>query len=192
MRGENAPAGERERPHIARRIGSVVLGLAVLAGLAAAAAIAIVPAVTGAHALTVLSGSMAPALPVGSVVVVRPTPAEQIVPGNVITFTDHDPDSPATRIVTHRVVDVQQGPAGLTFGTRGDANNDVDARRTAAADVLGVQWYAVPWVGTIRDSLSSPVGLFYVAGILLLLVAAHLLLPRTQPVRDRAQGARQL
>lgn len=147
-------------------------------------AVSAVPALTGSHALTVLSGSMEPALPVGSVVVARPTSAEQIAVGDVITYTDRDPDSPATRVVTHRVVDIVQEPAGPTFGTKGDAN-DVDPGRPPAADVIGMQRYAVPWVGTVREGFGTPVGLFYAAGILLLLVAAHLLVPKTRQVRMR-------
>lgn len=174
----------RERPHVVRRVGSVVLGIAVAVALAAAAAIAVVPALAGAKAMTVLSGSMAPALPVGSIVVARPVPPAEIVAGDVITYTDRDPASPATRVVTHRVTDVAPGPGGPTFGTKGDANDAPDAGRVAAADVLGVQWYTVPWVGTVRDSLTTPAGLSYAAGIALLILSAHLLLPRTRRIRE--------
>lgn len=175
-----------ERPHVVRRIGTVVLWAALVVGLVAAAAIAVVPALTGARAMTVLSGSMEPALPVGAVVVAREMPPDQIAVGDVITYTDRDPDSPATRVVTHRVIDIVQEPEGLAFGTKGDANNGADPGTTAAADIIGVQWYSVPWVGTIRESLTTPVGLSYAAGILLLILAAHLLLPHTQPVRTAA------
>lgn len=185
MTGTNTEDGDGEPPeqaHIVRRVGAVVLWVALLVGLVAAAAVAIVPALTGARAMTVLSGSMEPALPVGAVVVARETPAEQIAVGDVITYTDRDPDSPATRVVTHRVIGVVQEPGGLAFATQGDANNAPDPGTTAAADVIGVQWYAVPWVGTIRESLTGPVGLSYAAGILLLILSAHLLLPRTASV----------
>lgn len=177
---------EHERPHVVRRIGSALLWTALLLVVIAAVAVAVVPAVTGSHALTVLSGSMRPALPVGSVVVTRPTSAEEIRPGDVVTYTDRAPDSADTRVVTHRVVDVQDDPAGVSFATKGDANDDIDADRVAAADVIGVQWYSVPWVGTIRESLTTPVGLSYAAGLLLLILSAHLLLPHTQPVRGGA------
>ena len=186
MNVQHAGNARAERPHIIRRIGAVVLGLGALLGVAVAAAVAVVPALTGAHALTVLTGSMEPTLPVGSVVVSRPVPADRIVAGDIITFTDRDPESPATRVVTHRVVDVRASPTGPTFGTKGDANNVGDARRTAAADVIGVRWYSVPWVGTVRDSLTTPIGLSYAAGLLMLVVAGHLLVPRTARSRTPA------
>jgi signal peptidase I len=185
---ESAQAEPRERPHIVRRIGTVALILGVLLGVAVAVAVAVVPALTGAHALTVLTGSMQPTLPVGSVVVAQPVPASQIASGDIITFTDRDPESEATRVVTHRVIDVQASSNGPTFGTKGDANNVADARRTAAGDVIGVRWYSVPWVGTVRDSLATPVGLSYAVGLLLLLVAGHLLLPKTSRRRTPARG----
>jgi signal peptidase len=142
--------------------------------------VSLVPALTGARALTVLSGSMVPTLPVGSVAVVRPRPADQIRPGDVITFTDRDPDRPTPRIVTHRVVATQTGPAGLMFRTKGDANNAPDERLAAAADVQGVLWYSVPVAGWVRELLISPACLLYLLGVVLLMVAGHLVLPQTR------------
>jgi signal peptidase I len=188
------PRQAAPRPHVVRRVGRWAGGLLLVAVVAAAVAVAGVPAATGASALTVLSGSMEPALPVGSTVVVRPTPVTEIAVGDVITFTDRDLESGATRVVTHRVIAVEPGP---TFRTRGDANDAPDPGSVAAADVVGVQWYVVPWVGLIRDRLVSPAGGFFVVGVLLVLTAAHLLLPATQvpgpsapPSRRAVKGRR--
>lgn len=173
-----------ERPHPIRRVAGALAGLLLVVTVGGATAVSLVPAVTGASALTVLSGSMTPMLPVGSVIVVRPQPAELIRPGDVITFTDRDPDRPAPRVVTHRVVAVEQGPGGLTFRTQGDANNTPDQRPAAAADVQGVLWYSVPLAGSLRALLISPLGLCYLAGALLLALAGHLLIPRTRPAEN--------
>lgn len=170
-----------------RRVAGAVLGVVVVAFVLAAAAVAFVPAVTGARPLTVLTGSMEPTLPVGSVVVVRPTPPEAVRPGDVITYTDRDAETGATRTVTHRVVEVRADAAGPVFVTKGDANDAVDIRDTVAADVIGVQWYAVPHVGYVREFATSPSGLLTLAGIGLALLAGHLLVPRTRPVRDRTR-----
>lgn len=176
-----------EQPHPIRRVAGWLASLVLVVAVGAAVAVSVVPAVTGATALTVLSGSMEPTLPVGSVAVVRTQPIDQIRPGNVITFTDRDPDSPATRVVTHRVVSVEQGTGSLTFHTKGDANNTPDQHPTVAADVHGVLWYSVPVAGWLRQFLISPAGLFYLAGVVLLMVAGHLLLPNTrQPTREHA------
>ncbi|MGH3935854.1 MAG: signal peptidase I, partial [Pseudonocardiaceae bacterium] len=170
-----------EQSHPIRQVAGWLASLVLVISVGGAVAVGVVPAVTGASALTVRSGSMEPALPVGSVAVVRTQPIDQIRPGDVITFTDRDPDSPATRVVTHRVVSVEQGLGGPSFRTKGDANNTPDQRPTAAADVHGVLWYSVPVAGWLRQFLISPAGLFYLVGVVLLMVAGHLLLPKTRP-----------
>ncbi|NMH99730.1 signal peptidase I [Pseudonocardia acidicola] len=175
------------RPHPVRRVGRWIAALVLVAMVAAAGAVAVVPAVTGAAALTVLSGSMEPALPVGSTVVIRPRPVAEIGVGDVITFTDRDRQSGDTRIVTHRVIEVQPGPA---FRTKGDANNAPDPNPVAAADVHGVEWYDVPFVGLVKDRLFSRVGLFFAIGLALLVVAAGLLLPGSAAPAERTDARR--
>ncbi len=160
------PDANAKRPHPIRRIAGGLAIVTVVVAVGGAAAVSLIPALTGATAMTVLSGSMTPTLPVGSVAVVRPRPSDQIKPGDVITFTDRDPDLKAPRIVTHRVVAVEQGPSGLMFRTKGDANNTPDQRPTAATDVRGVLWYSVPLAGSLREFLISPAGLCYLVGVL--------------------------
>lgn len=158
-----------------RRVGGVVGTLAALAAVAVALAVAVVPALGGATVYTVLSPSMVPTLPPGTAVVVRPRPVGSIVVGDVVTFTARDPASTATRVVTHRVVAVQPGPALVT---RGDANPDPDPGTVAPADVRGVLWYSVPWVGRAAEALRSSSGLLVGGGAVLLLVGLALLVPR--------------
>lgn len=165
-----------EAVHPVRRIMRWAAGTALVLVVVLALAVAIIPAIGGATPLTVLSGSMEPALPVGSTVVVRPRPVAEIAVGDVITFTDRDTESDETRIVTHRVIGIEPGPA---FVTMGDANNAPDPGLVQAADVRGVQWYAVPYVGLLRERLFTPPGSYFAVGVLLLVVAAYLLVPRT-------------
>jgi hypothetical protein len=80
--------------------------------------------------VTVLSGSMAPAYPTDSVLAVEPVPATDVRAGDVIAYRV-DPDTP---MVTHRVIEVRTGPV---FVTKGDANEDPDAKPVAAADLRG-------------------------------------------------------
>jgi signal peptidase I len=183
-----SPTKHPSRPHVVRRIGRGFGAVLVVVVVAAAVAVAGVPAATGATALTVLSGSMEPSLPVGSTVVVRPRPATEIVAGDVVTFTDRDEAGGEARVVTHRVIAVEPGPR---FRTKGDANDAPDPGVVEAADVQGVQWYVVPWVGLIRDRLISPAGGFFAVGLMLLLTAAHMLLPATErtPPADAVREA---
>jgi signal peptidase I len=168
------------RPHPVRRVGAWLAAAGLLVVVAAALAVAVVPAIAGATPLTVLSGSMEPTLPVGSTVVVRPRPVAGITAGEIITFTDREPDTGATRTVTHRVVEVLPGP---TFRTKGDANNAPDLRTVAAADVHGVYWYDVPLIGLVKDRLISPFGALLALGVALLGVAVHLLVPESRADR---------
>jgi signal peptidase len=124
------PQVASSRPHPLRRLGSALLLLAVLAAVGLAAAVGVVPRLLGGMTVTVLSGSMEPELPVGSVAIVRPRPAAEIGVGDVVTFVDRDPEKGTSRIVTHRVIGVEPGPA---FRTQGDANEDPDVRPVPAA-----------------------------------------------------------
>ena len=140
-------AGIRLWPSIRR---GLLLGAALLtAGLAAL--LVVVPALTGATALTVLTGSMDPTLPAGTVIVVRPAAAEDVRVGDVITFHPR-PEDPA--VVTHRVVGVTSGSDGrIAFVTKGDANDATDAAQVVEEQVVGTVWYSLPLVGTIRVAL---------------------------------------
>ncbi|HEY2765187.1 MAG TPA: signal peptidase I [Pseudonocardiaceae bacterium] len=171
-RGSLRSSGWWRWPLYVRRgaLGLLVAGVVLLAG-----AVTLIPAVSGARAFTVLSGSMRPVLPVGSLAIVRPEPVGSIRSGDVITFLGRDPGSTATHVVTHRVVAVQHGPGGLLFTTRGDADGDPDPGLTSAADVRGVLWYHVPLMGTVREVLAAPAGMVSLAAALLLLIAGHVL-----------------
>ncbi len=149
-----------------RPLARAVSGLLVLGALGLAVALAGLPLAVGGSALTVLSPSMVPTFAPGDVVVVRPRPVDGIAVGEVITFLTRDPRTGSARVVTHRVTGVEPGPA---FRTRGDANEDPDPGLVAAADVRGVHWYTVPWVGGLTERLLTPAGAAIGAGVLALL-----------------------
>jgi signal peptidase len=114
----------------------------------------------------------------------RPKPVEPIAVGEVVTFLAHDPGTSATRVVTHRVIGIDPGPV---LRTQGDANDAPDPGATVAADVRGVLWYSVPWVGRIP----STSWLLVAGGVLLLLVGASVLTPgRREPQPQRANHPR--
>lgn len=112
----------------------VVLGLTIL-----------VPQIVGAHTYTILTGSMRPELPPGTVVVMRPTPGDQIGVGDVVTYQIH---SGEPTVATHRVRSVSIALNGeRTFVTQGDANNAADPLPVRPVQVRGKLVYAVPYVG---------------------------------------------
>ncbi|HEX3779595.1 MAG TPA: signal peptidase I [Pseudonocardiaceae bacterium] len=149
---------------------SVLIGLVAAAIVALALGLTVVPAVAGGHTLTVLSGSMVPTLPVGSVVVDRPVPASSLRVGDIVTYATTDPVSAAPILITHRVIAIRAGVGGPTFITKGDANNVADQRPVTAAQIRGRLWYDVPYVGLVRNALlSRGVGLIAAAVLLLLI-----------------------
>jgi signal peptidase len=134
----------------------------------------VLPRAIGGAALTVLSGSMTPTHPVGSLVVVRPVDPAQIEVGDVITFVK---EASSSDVTTHRVVEIKRdAAAGTTFVTKGDANPQVDSSPVAPEAVRGRVWFHIPVVGYLRSWLTSTVGLVgiaAVAGVVLLADRLH-------------------
>ena len=139
-----------------------LLGVAV----AALAALVVIPRVTGSTAYTVLTGSMEPKYPPGTLIVAKPTPGDQIEPGDVITF---QPESGNPAVVTHRVVSVFYSADGQRqFITKGDANNATD-QPLIAEQIRGKKLYAVPYLGRVNTLISGSsrsVLVFVIAGAL--------------------------
>src|SRR4051794_16719480 len=107
-----APRATGIAVYAVRRIAAWVLGLLLLSGTAAALAVAVYPMVTSGSALTVLSGSMTPGLPVGGMVFTRPVDPADVVAGGGVTLPR--PPNPA-QLGRHCVVSVVRsgGAAGV-------------------------------------------------------------------------------
>jgi signal peptidase I len=160
-----------------------VLSWLVILGIAAVVAISVlVPRVAGATPYAVLTGSMRPSMPVGTMVVVRPLGAERIRIGDVITY---QLASGRPEVVTHRVVALGVDGAGRRiFRTQGDANEVADPGWVRAVQVKGVRWYDVPYLGrytNLLDGTTRQVALVLSAGSLLLYAALMI----GSDVRDR-------
>ena len=107
------------------RVGEVLAWVLILAAVVAVTAAVVVPRLTGATPYAVLTSSMSPSLPEGTLVVVRPVSPDSIGVGSVITYQLRSGE-PA--VVTHRVVaQAVDGAGGRTWRTRGDANDVADA-----------------------------------------------------------------
>jgi signal peptidase len=104
--------------------------------------------------LTVISGSMEPAIGTGSVVVVKPESDYKI--GDVITF---GPYSKTKAPTTHRIHDIKVVEGQVVYITKGDANNAPDPREIQKKDVVGKVLFSVPLVGYIVYFAKQPLGL---------------------------------
>ena len=156
------------------------LGLVVLLAVVIPFVIYAVPGVIGAeHSFVVLTGSMAPAIQPGDVVIVDETDPGAVGTGDVITFVREGSETP----VTHRVVGVQGEGADRQFETKGDANEDVDASTVPAGNVLGTVLVTIPYIGYVIQAVNSregflllvaiPIGLLIVTELWSLLAASR-------------------
>lgn len=113
----------------------------------------VVPLATGAKPYTILTGSMEPQYPPGTLVVVKPVDVSEINLGDVITY---QLESGKPQVVTHRVVAVGAAADGTPlFITRGDANDADDPEPVQPVQIVGELWYSVPYVGWINNVVTG-------------------------------------
>lgn len=125
----------------------VILGIAVILTVAVLA-----PRLSGATPYAVLTGSMQPAYPPGTLVVVKPVDPDRIRVGDVVTY---QLESGRPAVATHRITDITHNLAGETrFTTQGDANESADAEPVRPAQVRGRLWYSVPYLGYVNDVIT--------------------------------------
>lgn len=145
--------------------------------------LAVGPHVLGYRTMTMLTGSMAPQINPGDVVVSTPVATRDLHSGMVISYhipiDDH-------RIVTHRIVSVDHGMDGtVTVQTKGDANKTVDPwKATLSGDSVFQVRAVVPKLGYAIEALRTPTVrtvLVYAAPALL---AGWLLLGIWRPGKD--------
>ncbi|WP_426246450.1 signal peptidase I [Nocardioides sp. LHG3406-4] len=125
----------------------------ILACAALLTAMVLVPRLAGATPYTVLTGSMTPTYPPGTLVVAKPADPSELGVGVPITY---QLDSGQPAVVTHRIVQVQQNSDGeMHYVTRGDANNANDPEPVRPVQIRGRVWYALPYVGYLNSALNG-------------------------------------
>lgn len=162
-----------------------VLGLV----LGLAAILIFVPAAAGATPYTVLTSSMEPHLPPGTLLVVKPTPVDGIHIGSVVTY---QVESGKPEVITHRVVEIRSESNGSrTFILKGDNNDLADPKPVIPEQIRGTLWYSVPLVGYLATALNgqSRTWLVPVAGAALLAYAAVMVVS-TVVARSRKRDGR--
>ncbi|MDV8055842.1 MULTISPECIES: signal peptidase I [unclassified Rhodococcus (in: high G+C Gram-positive bacteria)] len=113
----------------------------------------VVPKVTGSTPYTILTSSMKPSYPPGSLVVVKPAAADELEVGTAITYQIR---SGEPEVVTHRIVATQQSGEGITtYVTRGDNNGSDDENPVQIGQIRGKVWYSVPYMGYVNNWLNG-------------------------------------
>ena len=112
---------------------------------------------------TVASGSMAPTIPTGSVILSRPVAASAVAVGDVIVFVspvggtvqagaDGVFEASEPMLITHRVIAVGTDGSAPAFRTKGDANEAEDPW-LVPADAVQARYVAhVPYLGSLLAS----------------------------------------
>ncbi|ASN19092.1 signal peptidase I [Arthrobacter sp. YN] len=137
---------------VARGIGVGMLVLAALVFLF----LAIGPRVLGYQTSTMLTGSMAPMINPGDVVVTVPTPITDVKVGDIITY--HIPVEDQ-RVETHRITEITAtADGGVAVQTKGDANNGIDPWiATLQGTTVDKHVATIPGVGNAIRALREPI-----------------------------------
>ncbi|UZN02929.1 signal peptidase I [Cellulomonas sp. S1-8] len=163
-------------------VGAVsVAALVVVLGLGTWA---LLPAALGWRPTVVMTGSMAPRIVPGDIVVAAPFQPADLVPGRVVMFADAaEPD----RLVVHRVTELTDDGALVT---KGDANPTADLRPVLLDEVAGLPRLLVPGIGLPAVWLAAGqwAPLAGVAAVLALMT--HGALSTIMAARDAPQGRR--
>lgn len=138
-------------PKLLAITAKVVGGLLLTVIVGALVVLTVVPRAVGGAALTVLTGSMSPTIAAGAVVVVQPVDPGTLEIGDVITY-QVAPGEDA--FITHRITGIDSSTDPVTFTTKGDANRGGDTEPVPATAVRGRVLFDVPYLGTIRNSIS--------------------------------------
>ena len=137
-----------------RRAAGILGWAATVLCVAALMALGLGPHTGRYRTATVLSASMRPTIPEGSVVVVTPLPAEQLHVGDVVMYRIPEGDR---RVVSHRVVEILEPGTRPVVRTQGDANPAPDAwtARLEGGSLWQVR-AAVPGLGHLVQALRDP------------------------------------
>jgi len=110
----------------------------------------------GYQMYVVLSGSMSPTFDTGSIVVIRKTDPKNLVVGDVVTFMGA---TETGKTITHRVIEIST-ENGLSFTTKGDANNVADSMPLDPENVIGKVQFSVPYIGYLLEFSKTKTGLY--------------------------------
>lgn len=176
---------------ILKAIGIAGLVLSIALSLAVA-----LPSVLGVKPYVVLTGSMVPAIPVGSLVYTEDVLPDDIQEGEVITFFESQKafngSEGGSVVVTHRVVENDVEASALI--TKGDANDEADLFPIPYENVIGKVVFHLPFLGRVAlmlDSISGKAALFaFIAGSLILCLVSNRIsrAVRRSPRVDRSEG----
>jgi signal peptidase len=139
-----APGRQGGRAGAALRGARTFLVWALLGVGLALALTLLLPLAFHGRPLTVMSGSMEPAIMTGDVVIAMPVAPLDVRPGDIVSFND---PGRGGKLVTHRVRSLRRSGGDVDFVTKGDANNSVEKWRIRADRQIGRTVLRLPRLG---------------------------------------------
>jgi signal peptidase len=134
-------------------LATAMSAVVFIAVLAVAVLVIVAPLLVHGQPLTVLTNSMSPHLPPGTLVVNKPTAISDIRVGDIVTYQVRSGEA---AVVSHRVVErVVNLEGDTTFITQGDNNDAPDPAPVTAIQIKGTLWYAIPYLGWINSVLNG-------------------------------------
>ena len=161
--------------HLARGTATLIMGVAVLAAVVAG-----VGMWAGYRPQPVLSGSMEPHLPVGSITIAKAVPASTVRVGDVVTFDRLGHNG----TITHRVARITERDGKRLVTTKGDANPSADPWQLELRGQVGRNVADVPYVGYALVYVGRPQvrgGLMAFLTLLLMVGAVRAIWRRERP-----------
>ncbi|RHV38187.1 signal peptidase I [Ruminococcus sp. OM05-10BH] len=154
--------------------GIILLVLAVLAGLL------IIPKLMGYEEMAVLTGSMEPNYPVGSLIFVKEIEPDQLEVGDVITYRLN-----SDTVVTHRIVEIDKEAQTVT--TKGDANSSNDGSPVPYSEIVGKAHFKIPYLGYVSMNIKTPKGIMAICGVLIAIILLTFLPEIFSPEEEEEQ-----
>lgn len=123
---------------------------------------------------SVQSGSMAPQISTGALVLSQKVDVKNLRVGDVVTYTDRNNPK---KTITHRITELNS-PTETKVTTKGDANLEHD-KPIMPQQILGVTKFHIPIVGYLIDFIRRPVGLvliIYLPALYVIIAETRLLI----------------
>ena len=145
-----------------------ILSIILFIILMSLAALLLVPRFLGYQSMAVLTGSMEPNYPVGSLIYVKEVEPQTLNVGDVITYR-LDSDT----VVTHRIVENHKDKEEVI--TKGDANNVNDGNPISYDNIVGKAYWSIAYLGYIAIYIKTPLGIMVGCGVAIIIILLNFL-----------------
>lgn len=109
--------------------------------------------ILGYKSMVVLTGSMAPKINPGDIIIDKSIKAKNIKVGDVITYKfDNE------TLITHRVIEVINKEGSQAYRTKGDANNVDDGKLVTDEQLVGKYSFRIPYAGYVSNFTRTKYG----------------------------------